>query len=257
MSLISRMCSHPGARLVFAAALVLCLGSVQPSPLTANDDIILAPGPLIRKFPENFFCPFPIDLPFTANGSMATIHAVGNIYVNSSGTFLYTNQGIDNVFVVTDADFIAHTATNDGSYSFCYQDANLPTLFLFDQQNLGTAKLAETFATGAVGWDLTQGAYYDNTKSADNDPTVTGLHNHDGGCLGLGLENATPSLQDSARTSVVVLGLTAGQVYHVTGWWTVGDGIFTDQASLSIKVTGSGATPVAARTWGAVKRSYR
>jgi hypothetical protein len=257
MSLISRLCSAPTARLAFAAALVLGFGSIHPGPLTADEDVILAPQPLVRKFPQDFFCMFPIDLAFTANGPTATIHAVGNIYVNSGGSFLYTHQAIDNMFVVTDADYAAHTVNNDGSYQFCYDQAHVPTIFLFDLQNLATAKLAEKFALGATGWDLTQGAYFDVTKSADNDPSTGGPHDHNGGCLGLGLETPSPSLSDSARTSVVVSGLTSGQVYHLAGWWTVGDGIFTNQATLSIKITGSGSTPVASRTWGAVKRSYR
>lgn len=260
MSLFSRLISQPKAPLFFAAALALASGPIQPGPVAAQE-VIIAPGPLVRKFPQDFFCPFPIELQFTATASTAKIHAVANIYVNSGGSFLYTHQAIDNIFLVTAADYTAHAVANDefGDYGPCYLDAMVPTIFQFDQLTPGAAKLSEQFATDAALWDLTQGAYYDPLRSGDNDPSHDSPPPHDrtGGCLGLGLENATPSVQDSARTSIMVSGLTPGQPYNLTGWWTVGDGIFTDQASLTIKVTGPGSTPLVQRTWGALKGRYR
>jgi hypothetical protein len=253
--------SQPKAPLLPAALLAFAAAFLQPMPVAAQE-VIISPGPLVRKFPENVYCPFPIELEFTATAPFATIHAVANVYTFSGATSFYTHQAIDNLFVVAHADYLAHSVPNDQAYDICYLGETVPTIFYFDQLPGGTAKLAETFASSASGWDLTQGAYFDGTRSADNDPSnqdpAPPDRDHSGGCLGLGLDvNPTPSPADSARTSITVSGLTAGQSYNVTGWWTVGDGIFTDKASLTIKVTGPGGTPITQRTWGALKGLYR
>ena len=254
MSRFSRMIP-PRRALLGAAFVALVSLPIPPSPAAAQD-VIISPGPLVRKFPENY-CPFPIELEFTATATTAIVHATANTYVFSGSTPIYTNQAIDNIFVVAHADYTAHSVPNTGDYDSCYLGETVPTIFEFDQLSPGTAKLADTFPTTAALWDLSQGGYFDATRSADNDPSGTNPHDESGGCLGLGVENASPSPADSARSSVMVSGLTPGQVYNVTGWWIVGGGIFTDQASLTIKVTGPGATPAVQRTWGALKGRYR
>lgn len=255
-----RLIATPRALLVLAA-LTASAAALQPIPAAAQD-VIISPGPLVRKFPENVYCPFPIEMEFTATSTVATIHAVANIYAFSGATPFYTHQAIDNIFVTPHAGYLAHTVPNDGSYDFCYLNDQVPTIFYHDQLPPSTAKLAESFATNAALWDLTQGGYYDPTRSADNDPSnqdpAPPDRDHSGGCLGLGLDiNPTPSPTDSARTSIVVSDLTPGQTYNLTGWWIVGDGIFTEQASLTIKVTGPGSTPITQKTWGGLKREYR
>jgi hypothetical protein len=249
----------PRASFLLAAFLAVAASPIQPVPAAAQGELVII-RPLIRKFPEGY-CPFPIEMEFTAPASTVTIHAIANTYVFSGATPIYTNQAIDNIFLTTHADYLAHLVPNNDSYQFCYQDVQVPNIFLFDQLPGGTAKVAETFASNASNWDLSQGAYFDATRSADNDPSNPDAapppHDNSGGCLGLGVENASPSPADSARTSILVSGLTTGQHYNLTGWWIVGDGIFTDKATLVIEVLGPGATPVTRRTWGRLKSQYR
>jgi len=256
MPRIPSLTAHKASLLV-AAVLALAASPIQPAPAAAQGEIVIISGPLIRKFPETP-CPFPIELEFTAPASTVTIHAIANTYVFSGGSPIYTHQGIDNIFLTTHADYLAHLVPNTGSYQFCYQDVQVPNIFQFDQLPAGAAKVAEQFATNATNWDLSQGAYFDGTRSADNDPSNTGpTHNNSGGSLGLGIENASPSPADTARTSILVSGLTTGVHYNLTGWWIVGDGIFTDKATLVIKVLGPGAVPVTQKSWGRLKSLYR
>lgn len=239
------------------AVLAIAGGIVLPERIAA-DEVLLVPPPLIRKFPQDVFCPIPVTMQFTANAGTAVVHAIANTYVHDGSSFLYTHQAIDNMYVVPLATYNANLVANDGDYDFCYLNDQVPQIFLFDQVTPGSGQLEERFTLGAAGWDLAQGAYWDGTRSAHNDPSnISTPHNQTGGCLGLGQENATPALTDSARTSATIVGLTAGQDYVLSGWWTVGDGIFTEDASLTIKIVGPGAVPVQQRTWGAVKSRYR
>jgi hypothetical protein len=257
--------NHPMAFLSTLSLVALISASGVPSPRSAAaEEIILVQPPLIRKFPAFTFCPFPVSLQFTANASTATVHMVANNYVfgpsfeGDPDEFRYAHQGVDNVSVVPLAVHTAHLLDNDLSsdYFTCYSQATVPFIFKFDEIAPGSVPLLETFENAPSGWDMTQGAYYDS-RSAHNDPSSTTGHTDGVGSLGLGLSSPTPSLSDSARTSVTVTGLTAGQPYVLNGWWVVDNGIFSNDVSLTIKITGPDLTPLGQRTWGSVKRRYR
>ena len=243
------------------AALLLAPALAAPLPAAAQD-YILVPQPLVRKFPVFTYCPLPVDLQFTPTSGTVTISWVANIHTATLDPpfITYTHQSIDNVTVVPQSVHAAHLVPNDensgSAYFTCYSQANVPFIFGFDQIAPGTVPLYELFDGPPSGWDLTQGAYYDASQSADIDPSGAEPHTPGVGCLGLGLAQPTPSLSDSARTSVTVTGLTAGQSYVLSAWWRVDDGAEAG-ASLTIRITGPDTTPVAEKTWGWLKRRYR
>jgi hypothetical protein len=245
------------------AVLLLAPGLIPPRPAAA-DEVILVPPPFVRKFPVFQYCPLPIDLAFTANAATATIHWVANIYgpIPDPPFLVFAHQSIDNVTVVPTAVHAANQTPNDqnsnSDYFVCYSQANVPFFFAFDHVAPGSVPLYELFDSPPSGWDLSQGAYYDPTRSADIDPSNTGGgHTAGVGCLGLGQVQPTPSLSDSARTSVTVTGLTAGQSYVLSAWWRVDDGVANPGASLRIFIIGPDTTPLAERSWGWIKQRYR
>jgi hypothetical protein len=242
--------------LLFAPALT------PPRPAAAQD-IILVPPPFVRKFPVFQYCPLPIDLVFTPTSQSVTITWTANINgpIPDPPFIAYAHQSIDNVTVVPAAVHAANQFPNDpnsnSSYIVCYSQANVPSFFAFDQISPGSVPLYELFDSPPSGWDLGQGAYYDATRSADLDPTGAEPHTPGVGCLGLGLPQQSPSLSDTARTSVTVTGLTAGQSYVLSAWWRVDDGVGNPGASLTVKITGPDTTPVTEKTWGWIKSRYR
>lgn len=244
-------------RWILSSALVASLVPGQPRPIAA-EEIVLVSEPLVRKFPEFTFCPLPVTLAFTASGGTATIFIVANTYVFDGASFIYTHQAIDDVSVVRDSVNALFQLVNDESspFNFCYLGATVPSIFEFDQLAPGTPPLLETFESAPSGWDLDHGAYYDGTRSGPNNPSSPSP-TFGTGSLGLGIESATPSLADSGRTSITVTGLIGGKGYVLNGWWSVDGGISTDNASLTVKITGPDQTPLAQKTWGALKARYR
>lgn len=227
-----------GATLVLAAAVTLPVE-------TAADVVLIEPPVLIRKFPEGI-CPLPILMTFTASGTSATLHAEANVYAGQTND--YTRTAIDNIALVPTATLLAHM--DFLGVGFCTPD----TILKFQELPAGTVPLVETFESGAPGWDLTQGAYLDATRSAPLVPSFSAGTK----CLGLGLDNTTPAPNVFARTSITVTGLTAGVSYTVSGWWHVESAaIATDDSRLWLKVTGPDPTPAQGRTWGTLKTLYR
>jgi hypothetical protein len=219
---------------------------------------LIAPQPLVRKFPQGQFCPLPVDLSFTADGPSATLHFEANIYADIGGTLFFTAQRIDNVCLVPDAAFVANTGATPERHNLCYFEAPVTQICFFDQ--IGSLPLLERFDVDPAGgdWDLTQGAFFIDGLSADGTPAAADPGDDSGGCLAMGQDNGGGSATDVARTSITVDGLIPDGVYHVVAWWDVsGGGIFEEKAILTISVTGSGGTPIARKSWGAVKSSYK
>jgi hypothetical protein len=238
----------------FVVAAVVCAAAFATTAAFATDIVLIEVGPLIRKFPEGF-CPLPISLTFTSQGTSCKFYAEANTYVDDGSSLVYTRQAIDNVALVPTAVHNANSVANDGTYQFCYEDVSVPTVFLFDQVSPASVPMVETFEQGSGNWDLSEGAYYDNTRSAHSDPS-SGNPTAGVGCLGIGQETQSPSLNDFGRTSITIDGLTDGASYTLSGWWIVGDGIFTGNATLKLKVTAE-STPTAQRSWGRLKITYR
>jgi len=253
---------HAATRWILALALIGCL-LPAPRPIAADEIIVVSP-PLVRKFPADW-CPLPIALEFISTGDHADIYVTANNYVFDGSEFLHAHQVIDNMVVVRDSIYALQQYildNNDPSSPFhsCYTSGGttVPSIFKFDLISPADAPLFELFESPPVGWDLTQGAYYQTPGSAplnpSGDPLVLGI-----GSLGLGQISATPSLTDTARTSVRVSGLIGGKAYVLTGWW-IADGSainVLDQGSLTIKIIGPDLVPLAQKTWGNLKARYR
>lgn len=256
----------PWSRLLVSAAMVVAMVPIEPSRIAA-DEVILEPTPLVRKFPQGSFCPFPIKMEFVSTGGTATIFVTTNTYV-FDGTrppgeqMVYTHQGIDNMVVVRDSIYDLHRLYNNNPSSevnACYVGAHVDTIFLFDQLNPGDAQLLELFDSPPSGWDLANGAYYETGRSGPINPSDPENPVSGTGCLGLGPQTATPSLADSGRTQITIGGLFPAKRYVLTGWWSVDDGIEigTNDPTITIKITGPDQTPLAQKTWGALKARYR
>lgn len=240
---------------------IVLAGMLSGLPASVQGQELIPPKTTIRKFPEGFFCPIPLDLRFTSDGAEVTLHFSGNVYVNNSGTPTYTNQALDNIFIVKAEDFVPpNVVDNEGDYNTCYAGAPLDSLFLFDRPGL-TFPFSDLFDTApAAGWDLSGGAYYDGARSGHRNPSSTSGHDGSGGCLGLGVALATPTLPDTgivASTSIVISGLTAGHDYYVVGWWDVLAGVFLNSVRLTAEVTGGHNTVLSKKTWGGLKSRYR
>jgi hypothetical protein len=249
-------------RILAAMCSAAALAATLVAPAGAEEELI-QPKQLDRRFPQFQFCPITLTLDFVAPGTEATIHFRANVYGfdPSTSQLTYIRHEIDGIALSTTADHAANSGfPPSGSNSEnCYLDAPAPSFF-YNRAGL-SLPLLELFDTDptARGWDMTQGAYFDPTRSCPRDPE----HDLDltGGALGLGLDLPGGSAADSARTSITVTGLTPGTSYTVSGWWYVDenplDALGNSRASLTVWVTGSGSTPIARRTWGAMKERYR
>jgi hypothetical protein len=254
---------RPRAMYRWILVLGLIAGSLPaPKPIAA-DEIVLVSPPMLRKFPADW-CPLPIALEFISSGDHADIYVIANNYVFDGFEFFHAHQVIDNMVVVRDSVYALNTRPNDESstYHGCYTANGMsfpvPTIFEFDLITPADAPLYELFESPPVGWDLTQGAYYQTPGSAPLNPStnspVFGI-----GSLGLGQTSPTPSLADTARTSIRVQGLIGGKAYVLTGWWNADFSAINvpDQVSLTIKIIGPDLVPLAQKTWGNLKARYR
>jgi hypothetical protein len=247
-------------RPLLAALLLLC--AVPAGVAFAQDDEeIVQPKVADRKFPQSVFCPFRVDVPFVATGPTATLrfstHTV--FYQESfSGDIQWTGQYLDNITVSPLGTYTANQGALVGQFSDCYIGDPLASTLYFE--NAGTLPLKELFATDPTprGWDLSNGAYFAPSTSGPNAPGTAS--DFSGGALGLGEDAPTPAervLSDSAFTSVQVNGLTAGQTYVVSGWWSVTQ-MELDKVFMTVRVYGpNAATEVTRATFGGLKRRYR
>jgi hypothetical protein len=255
---------HAATRWILALVVIGCL-LPAPRPISA-DEIILVGVPLVRKFPADW-CPLPIALEFVSSGDHADIYVTANNYVFDGSEFFHAHQSIDNMVVVRDSiyalpQYILDNNDTSSPFHACYTYGGLPftvpSIFEFDLINPADAPLFELFESPPVGWDLTQGAYYQTPGSAPLNPSngtpVFGI-----GSLGLGQASPTPSLADSARTSIRVHGLIGSKAYVLTGWWIADASAINvpDQVSLTIKIIGPDLVPLAQKTWGNLKARYR
>ncbi len=244
------------ATAVFAA---LLLATTLPS-LVAADDLIPAQV-LVRRFPQGVFCPLPISLDFVAPDApvIVTFTAV-EFLDDGSGNVTWTEQAIDNVSIVTSAQAAANTEgpPAGANYEFCYIPDPQPVPYLHFNHPGIDFELLDLFDTdpAARGWTLGTGGYF-SSRTAPRDVDVA-ADTPSGGSLGLG-DGTGPVVEGkTASSSVLVAGLAPGVQYNLGAWWFANFVRFPYEAPyLTITITSDTGTPVARRSWGAVKAARR
>jgi hypothetical protein len=244
----------------FAAVSVLLCGLTVGLAPRAQAQELISPALKDRKFPVGTWCPMPVDLAFTANGDHVTIRYSTNVYYDDpSNGVTWTQQYLDNVCVAPQQVYLdnLHDRVEGTASEFCYIFPGETLLQRFQIQDVSGVPLKDLFDTDPAGrWDLDHGAYWEDSTTAANNPGPEDDFDPLG-CLGLGRDQTPRSLADSAYTSVTVTGLTNGANYVLTGWWYVRN-MDLNEVFLTTRVYGvDGPTPIAIKTWGAVKRQYR
>ena len=235
------------------------MSALVVSAASADEVVVVPPKRLDRKFPQFQYCALPVALAFTSPGSSVRITFDANRFIdNGSSTLQWTQQLIDNIALapssVVTANFGAPPTFSQSEN--CYLGDPEPTpYFYFDHVGV-TTNLLELFNTDptARGWDMTHGAYYSTAAGAPRN--LVSDSDRAAGALGLGADSATPNLSDVATTSILVNGLTPGAAYTFTGWWSVGS-LNLGEEILTITITTDSATPVARKSWGGMKATYR
>lgn len=231
----------------------------------AQDELVSTP--ITRHFPQGVFCTLPVVLSFVADGPTATLTYEVNVYTEDTSVgpphpLAWTQQSIDNVVISTTADYNNNLGPPDGneSWAFCYDGGQnpAPPLFYFNRGGL-VLPLLELFDShpSGRGWDMSRGAFYVSGSSAPRNPEPPNGPDATGGSLGIGQETPSPSLDDRAFTSITFGGLTAGTSYALTTWWDSGNVFENNLTYLTVHIFGSNATPIATKSWGAIKKSYK
>jgi hypothetical protein len=256
----ARLARH-ATSLVTIVVLAAAAGAFAPRAAHAQD--LIPPKTLDRRFPAFQFCPFPLSLSFVADGPMVTIEFKGNVYAADVSGPAYCGQGIDNLAVCATSVYNANSGfpPEFSDASRCYSGLKVGSFF-FNRPSLTTQllEICDTDPT-ARGWDMSHGAFFDDTRTGPRDPEND--LDYSGGSIRLGADNGgTPA--DTAKTSIAVSGLVSGTSYTLSGWWFVGN-IPQDQSTfdplgnvtLIVRITGTGGTPIARKSWGGLKATYR
>ncbi|MCC6348515.1 MAG: hypothetical protein IT347_02860 [Candidatus Eisenbacteria bacterium] len=243
--------------LLWSVVTLLALaGFALPGTAVAQDEVIPAKT-LVRKFPQGLFCALPVSLSFTAPVEPVVITFTALQWVDDgSGTLTWTQQLIDNVTVSPTTQVAANTlpppaGSNEES---CYIGDPQPTpYFRFNRSGL-EHDLLELFDDDPAprGWNMTDGAYFNGSRSADRD--VENLTDATGGSLGLGDGSGTPTAGSHASASITLGNLNQGVSYDLDAWWDAGFVRFPhDTDYLTISITTLAGVPVAKKSWGALK----
>ena len=244
------------SRWLMAAVLLLPMLS---SPRTVLAQDVITPKVLVRRFPQGVFCALPVSISFTAPAEPVAITFTALEWAQDGLDLVWTQQRIDNVTVATTAQVSPNFAgpLPGSSLEFCYiGDAQPASFFHFNRPGL-TLDLLERFDTSpfARGWTAAEGAYFAPSSALRNVETET---DGSGGSLGLGDGTGTPSASATASSSITLDHLQAGASYTLDAWWNAGFVLSSqDVPYLTISITTVGGTPVARRSWGALKSEYR
>lgn len=241
---------------VFAA---LLLAASLPA-VAAADDLIPAQV-LVRRFPQGVFCALPVSLDFVAPDApvIVTFTAV-EFLDDGSGHVTWTEQAIDNVSLATTAQVVANTAGPPAGalYENCYiPDPQPVPYFHFNHPGLALEVL-DLFDTDPAsrGWTLGTGGYFSSRTAPRNVDVAGGTPT--GGSLGLGNGTGPVVEGQTASSSLLVTGLVPGVSYSLGAWWFANFVRFPYVAPyLTISITSDTGTPVARRSWGAVKAAGR
>ena len=246
------------SRILYTASLI-AIASLGASAVLADE--VIPPRVLVRHFPQGQFCALPVAISFIAPADPVVIKFTAQRFVdNGSSTLVWTEQSIDNVTLVPTSQVAAHWGPPPAGSSSenCYIGDPTPTSYLhFNQPGLSLL-LIDLFDSDptARGWDMLSGAYYNTSATAPRD--VENDTDYSGGSLGLGDGTGTPSATATASSSIVMLGLVQGVSYDLGAWWNANFVRFPhDTPYLTISIETVSGTPVARRSWGAVKSSYR
>jgi hypothetical protein len=244
--------------LLIAASIALSFAGAPPS---AHADDLVPAKVLVRKFPQGVFCALPISMSFTAPSTPVTITFTAAEWVDDgAGGLAWTQQLIDNVSVSPTAQVAANfdPPPAGSNWEFCYIGDPLPTPYYHFNRSGLELDLLERFDTNpaARGWGLAAGGYYVPASSAPRN--VEDCTDATGGSLGLGDGSGTPSASATASSSVTLSSLHAGTSYDLGAWWYAGFVHFPHDVNyLTVSITTTGGTPIAQRSWGALKSAYR
>jgi len=242
------------ARLLFALCVIVPVAAeIQP----ARAQELIPPQVLIRRFPQGTFCPPPISITFTAPATPVTVTFKAVQWVSDGSQLQWTNQTIDNFFIAKTSVVTANQSTDP--WSTCY-DGNLVNFFQFDNPGLEIAYL-ELFDTNPAprGWMGSALTSFVTGQSAVRNPDHAPADQDDtsGGCMRLGDGSDVPDPNSVQTASITVSNLVEGQSYDLGAWWDCQFVRFPfDTPFLTITVT-TGTTPIATKSWGAVKHTYR
>ncbi|NOT34398.1 MAG: hypothetical protein HOP12_09535, partial [Candidatus Eisenbacteria bacterium] len=240
---------------------LLALAFVAPGRSSADE--LLPPKVLVRKFPAGQFCALPVSITFTAPSTPIVVKFTAAVWVQDDALGLtWTEQLIDNVSLATTSQVAANTSgpPEFSNSENCYVgDLSPTTYFHFNASGL-SIDLLELFDSNptARGWDLAAGGYYSTLHVGPRNVDSALEPDLNGGALGLGDGSGTPVPGATASASVTIPALTAGQSYDLGAWWYAEYVHFPhDVDYLTISISTLDGTPVARRSWGAVKHSYR
>jgi hypothetical protein len=246
---------------ILCAASLIVIASLGPSLVLADE--VIPPKVLVRHFPQGQFCALPVAISFIAPAGPIKITFTALRFVDDgSGTLVWTEQSIDNVTLVPTSQVAAHWGPPPaGSASEnCYIGDPTPTPYLhFNQPGLSLL-LFDQFDSDPTprGWDMLNGAYYKTTATAPRDVDSVLNPDFSGGSLGLGDGSGTPTASATASSSIIMGGLVQGESYDLGAWWDANFVRFPhDTPYLTISIDTVSGTPVARRSWGGVKSSYR
>ena len=243
------------------SALALAAGFAAPFAAPARADEVVMLQPIKRPFPQGQFCALPVRLGFVSPTDAVVVTFTARVFVDDgSGTLQWTNQCVDNVTLATSSQVSANFAGPPpfSASENCYIGDPSPTeYFHFNAAGL-TFALRELCDTDPAprGWDLSNDAFFTTDHGAPRD--VDNDTDYSGGSIALGHDSATPSASVFASASIQVGGLTSGESYDLGAWWFANFVRFPhDTDYLTVEIKTLGGTPVARRSWGAVKSSYR
>ncbi len=248
----------PLARSLFGCAL---LASVFALAAPAGAQELITPKVLIRRFPQGQFCALPVSISFVAPSTDVIVTFTAAEFVDDgSGTQTWTEQAIDNVTVASTAQVAANTAgpPEFSSSENCYVGDPQPvTYFHFNRAGL-TLALLELFDTDPAsrGWTMSPHSHFDSGRSGprdvENDADLTG------GSLALGDGSGVPASGITSSATLTLSTLDPGTSYDLGAWWYAGFVRFPhDTDYLTITITTNAGTPIAQKSWGALKSRYR
>jgi len=245
----------------FLPLLLLASAFVEPQPARADD--LIPVQVIIRRFPQGLFCALPITMTFTAPATPVTVTFKAVQWVSDGSQLQWTDQAIDNFTVAKTSVVAANFGVPPvgSTWETCYDRplGDPPTsYFHFDNPGLEIAQL-ELFDTDPAprGWSGSPLTSFVAGRTAPRAPDNLQSPDVNGGCLRLGDGSGVPDANASETASITLSNLTEGVSYDLGAWWECNFVRFPfDTVFLTVSVT-TGTTPIATKSWGAIKHGYR
>lgn len=246
-------------RLVLLLGLLAAAAPV-PAPAPVHAEEVIQAVVLGRKFPQGQFCALPVSVTFTSPTPAVVITFTALEFVDDgSGNLTWTEQHIDNITLATTATVAANSGPPPAfsSSENCYIGDPSPVSYFYS--NRAVPMLMKELCDDdpqARNWVWSPRSNFDLSRTAARN--VETEDDFSGGSIRLGDGSGTPAPGVTSSASVIVSGLEAGTSYDLGAWWYAGFVRFphdTDYITISIETLNG--TPVARRSWGGVKSSYR